>query len=195
MANYSLNTPYLLLGGLVIIALVLMFLQYQPLIVQINETRSDITSLRNSVAERQVFLATIDRKRAELVTYQEHEHRLDVMLPQKGQVEDVVRVVHAANQATGGNLVRFVNQSEGAKRDLNAERARGELVTIPETVQPLAATVQWAGSYSQLRAFLEQLTRSARLIDVIHLTISSAANQSDALQMEASLRFYQLSSQ
>lgn len=192
MANYSLNTPYLLLGGLLLIAVALVFLQYQPMIRRINELRAEVGTLQNSVADRQTFLETIDRKRTELAAYQEHERGLDVILPQLPQLEDVVRIVQAAAQETGGRVARFVNQSEGLGQAVNAQRARGEVVNLPEAVAPLGASVQLTGSYSQLRAFLEELATSARLIDVMDMTINAAGDVPDQLTLEASLRFYHL---
>lgn len=193
MPNYSLNAPYLLISGLLVIGVVLVFVQYQPIIQEINGLRNDIHSLQSELVDKQAFLQTIDRKRSELAAYQEHEHRLQVMLPILPQIEDVVRTLHIAAANAGSHLLHFGIQGDTAQQEINAQRSRGEIVNVPDNINTLAATIGLNGSYGQIRSFLTQLNSSARLIDVSRLTINSRDDQSDVLNVEARLQFYQFS--
>lgn len=190
MPNYSLHTPYLFLIGVLVIGLALVFIQFQPLIVQINGLRDDIALLETDIREQKSFLQTLDRKRAELASYPEHERRLAVMLPLSAQLEDMVRIVQDAASQSGGHLLRFVDQSAQAEQELNAQRSRGDVDSGSQFTNPLAANVELAGSWGQVRSFLRQLASAPRLIDVQRLTVRARDDVPDRLQLESQLSFY-----
>ena len=190
MNGPSLNTPYLVLSGVVIIAIVSVFFIFQPLVNDIGETREEIQRQSVAVQEREEFLRTIDRKLAELQGQQEHEQRLNVMLPVEDRVEDMLRIVHQSAQVAGVTVHTISDQSASAQSNINSQRARGEAVQSPTEVRSLALEMTYSGTYQQLRALLSEFEKSPRLINVTQLTIGRNDQATDSVTGSMQLVFY-----
>lgn len=190
MASSSLTTPYLILTGVVVIALASVVVFLQPLVGEIGSLRQDIATTRTRLATREAFLRTLDAKVAALARESQHEKQLNVVLPVGEEHKDVVRLVHQASAASGGVIRRLNNISASVQSSLNARRARGEAISIPENVAPLGLEVEFAGSYQQLRVFLDQLVRSPRLLDVVNLEVRRSDQAIDTVGATLLVHFY-----
>jgi len=190
MASYSLNTPYITIAGVIVIAVVIVFTILSPLMADIRASRAMIANLQVIAKEKEDFINNIDRKREQLQIQKVHEERLNVMLPTDDAYDDAIRAINIAATAAGATVQKISDQSASAQSILNSERSRGETVNIPETVLPLAANVEINSTYQQLRAFLENLEKAPRLIDVYSISTQAQKNQSDQLSTKVIIRFY-----
>ncbi len=190
MATSSLNMPYIVLSGVAITSVAIGFAFIRPVISDIRETQHQITEKESLLRERQQFLQNMDRKIAELQLNQQHEQRLRVVLPEEEAVEDVLRIIHQSAQTAGVIVQSVDNNSASVESHIQAQRARGEDLSIPASAVPLAFGIKLNGTYQQLRAFLAELERSPRLTDVTTITITR--NEQDPLQLgiDMTLQFY-----
>jgi Tfp pilus assembly protein PilO len=191
MATFgSLNTPYVILTGVVIVGIVFIFTILQPMVTSISQIRSETASQAALVQERRAFLRTTDRKIADLQLQDEHEQRLATMLPAAERLEDALRIVHQGEQATGLVLENIVNNSRSLQTQVNAKRARGETVTIPAKIIPLSFSIDYRGTYQQWRAFLTELERSPRLMDITSVTVKGSDQQTNQVSGQIAVMFY-----
>src|SRR3989344_3294641 len=174
MASYSLNTPYITIAGVIVIAVVIVFTILSPLMADIRASRAMIANLQVIAKEKEDFINNIDRKREQLQIQKVHEERLNVMLPTDDAYDDAIRAINIAATAAGATVQKISDQSASAQSILNSERSRGETVNIPETVLPLA----------------ENLEKAPRLIDVYSISTQAQKNQSDQLSTKVIIRFY-----
>ncbi len=188
--NASLNTPYIVLTGLVVVTIVVVFTVIQPLIGEVGEYQDQIASTQQKIGQQQEFLASIDRKFAQLQARTQDEERLAVMLPEAEEIEDALRVLHQAAQTSGVQLTQLQNNSRALRSQVNAKRARGQVVDLPVGVAPLSFVVDYNGTYQQLRALLTELERSPRLMDVIQINSSKNDTQADRITGEIVINFY-----
>jgi Tfp pilus assembly protein PilO len=170
MAKLSLNVPYLVLTGVILLAIVMIFAWYRPLWLEVQARRAELSITQQQLAERQAFLLAVDRKKTELAQQAEYERQLDVVLPADASVDDVTRLLHRTSQVAGITITNITNDSANEQSNVvTARESNQELVGIPTNVVPLAFKVQALGSYQQLRTWHEQLEKSPRLIDVTAL--------------------------
>lgn len=189
-ANASLNTPYIILTGVVVLVIVFVFAVIQPLMGEIGQYRDQIGSTQQKIDERQEFLAAVDRKLAQLQSRAQDEERVAVILPSSEEIEDALRVVHQAGQTSGVELSQLRNNSSSAQSQITAKRARGQVVNLPADVLPLSFSIDYSSTYQQLRAWLTELERSPRLMDVIKITGSRSTTQVDRITGEVVVNFY-----
>lgn len=190
MARGSLNTPYLLLTGAIVIGIVAVFALYQPMLSDITQAQGNIESKQATLAEKEAFVRNLDQKIAELQVQSQHEQQLNVILPTEDSIEDMIRIVHEAGIASGGTVQKVDNASSGLQTNTNSKRARGEQVDIPAGVTPLGFAIEFTGTYQQLRIFLEQLETAPRLNDVTRMSINRDAQQLDRVNAQINLQFY-----
>lgn len=191
MATTSLNLPYLLLSGVILVGVVLAFVIFTPLWNEARQLNTEAETIRTTVTERQQFLQTLDQKKAELDTNQQHERQLRAVIPGDEALDDVTRLLHRAGEASGMVIVTIDNASQSAQSRKKALEARGKDTGIPASVVPLLVTVEARGTYPQLRVFLERLERSVRLMDVQKVSVSRQENQIDQLIAKLDVQFYQ----
>jgi len=189
MASSS-NTSYLILVGVIAISLVVVFAVLQPMLDEIQEDRAAVEAKEQTLSERETFLRTLDQKIAALTREAQHEQQLNVVLPVAEEGEDVVRLIHQAEIASGGTVRRVNNISAGIQNSLNNSRSRGESAALPEEVVPLGMELDFAGSYQQLRVFLSELQRAPRLLDITTLEIRRNVQVTDSLTATMTLQFY-----
>lgn len=186
----SMNSAYLLLSGAVIVAIAVVFLLVRPMLSEIDAAQAAIEKQQAELTEREQFLQTIDRKIAALSTQQEHEARLQVVLPAEPTIEDVLRILHEAAASSGLVINGATNVSDAAQSRLNSSQARGEITGVPADVQVLGFSLQVTTGYQQLRAFLKALERSPRLIDVSLVTLQQTGQTPDVLDGQLQVTFY-----
>ena len=190
MASSGLGTSYVVLSGIVLIAVAVAFAVIRPLIGNIQTLQADIAQEEEQTKRREEFLRTLDSKISALASEAAHEQQLNVVLPEDEATEDVVRVIHQAGVASGGVVRHLNNVSAGVQSSLNAQRARGEAAALPDNISPLGFEVEFAGSYQQLRVFLNELQRAPRLLDIMSLEVQRSAQVPDSILATFTAQFY-----
>jgi len=168
----------------------LIFTVYQPLLTEINDRGSQIDSQESTLREREEFLRTVDRKTAALQVQQEHESRLATMLPTRERMEDALRILHQSSQVAGVTIDTIINNSTSLQAQLNSKRARGDIVELPASIVPLGANIRFAGTYQQLRAFVAELEKTPRLMDIKNILITRNQTAPDQVSGEMLIQFY-----
>lgn len=191
MAKASLNLPYLLLSGTILVGIIASFVIIRPQYTAWQATRATVSATQEKIGERQIFLSNIDRKKVLLQGEAVHEKQLAVVLPNDESLDDVARVLHTASEATGVIIGRINNSGEGERARIRALRARGEVGDIPANIEPIGVEIQVAGTYQQLRQFIERLERAPRLMDITSLKINRNATNLELLNVDLELRLYQ----
>lgn len=190
MATPSLNTPYLVLAGTVVVAIGISFLVIMPQIEAMRNTRQDNVRLEQELQEKRTFLQSIDRRTAELQANELHEREMAVALPTDQSFDDVVRILDRGAQATGVVINNVQNNSEASSRNFEALAARNKELGLPEHVIPLAASINFIGSYQQARQFIDYLEKNIRLMDPTRLTMDKGETP-DLINVSMEIQFYQ----
>ena len=189
-SDTSLNLPYIIVTGAIIIAVIIIFIIIRPQLTAVSDTQDAIAEQTAVLQSREEFLRTIDRKVSELNSQQIHEERLSVMLPAEEQVADALRVIHRAAESSGASISSLVNASGAIQSQANANRARGGASSIPATVVPLGFTMEFGGTYQQFRAFITEIERSPRLMDIDTIQLSSSGAETEILNGQINVVFY-----
>lgn len=175
--NTSLNTPYLVLTGVVVIAIAFFFTVLQPLMDSINETKSNIETHMASFAEKDNFLKSLDTKMSQLRSQGNIEQQLAVGIPETERSQDIIRVIDQYAKESGITVTTVTNNSSQSNARVNASKARGDIHLVPEGLQTITFALVVSGTYQQLRTFIAGLEKSPRIIDVNHITISQVPSQ------------------
>ncbi|HSX24465.1 MAG TPA: hypothetical protein VLG69_00675, partial [Candidatus Andersenbacteria bacterium] len=171
--NTSINTPYLVLTGVVLIAIVFIFTVIQPQLDTISTLRHDITDNTNTLKTKQDFLDSLALKVQQLQAQPDAEKQLAVVVPQGDMTQDILRVVNQYATQMGVAVTAVKNNSEERQAQLDASAARGDASVAPSDVRTLSFEVDASGSYPQMRDFLKTLEKSPRIIDVTHITMKT----------------------
>lgn len=191
MAKQSLNLPYLLLSGVSLVVIIASFVMVRPLLARWQAAQAQVQQVQTIVRDKQEFLLSIDRKKAELAGQQAQEKQLAVVLPVEASLDDVARILHKAAEASGVVITRLNNSGAGEAARLKALRARGEASDIPSNVAPIGLEVQVAGTYQQVRQFIERVEHSPRLIDLVSLKINRNTSNIELLNVDLRVRLYE----
>jgi Tfp pilus assembly protein PilO len=188
--NTSLNTPYLVLTGVVVIAIAFLFTVLQPLMDSITTAKSDIASHMDSFAEKDAFLKSLDVKMAQLRSQGDVEKQLAAVIPESERSQDVVRILDQYAKESGVTVTSVANNSSQAKAHANASKARGDINLVPEGLQTITFDIRLIGTYPQVRDFISGLQKSPRVIDATHITMSQIAGQPGAVTGSFTIQFY-----
>lgn len=191
MAKQSLNLPYILLSGMILVAIIAGFVIIRPLITRWQVAQENVARTEAAIAEKQAFLLNVDRKKVALQTEQAHERQLSVVLPVDESLDDVARILHKAGEASGLIVTRINDSGEGERARIRALRARGEGGDIPANVEPIGVEVQVAGNYQQVRQFIERIEKSPRIMDITTLKMNRNATNIELLNVDLQLRIYE----
>lgn len=186
----SLNTPYIVISGVVLLAIVAIFTVFQPMLGTIRTSQDRLQQVNNELTEKQEFLRSLDRKKSQLEAQQADEQRLNVVLPTNNSFNDIIRVISLASTDAGNTVLQVGDRSDSTQAEINAKRARGEEVGLPSEVTPLAAAVTVRGSYQQLRTFLNALENSPRLNNVLSINIKRSIDVPDQITADLVIQFY-----
>lgn len=179
MANNttSLNTPYLLLTGVVIIVVVFLFVVLQPMMDNANELRHTIALDTATLQDKQNFYGSLESKIAQLAGLSTAEQQLAVVLPEMDRTQDVIRILNEYANQSGVTVNSLANNSSISDAQASAKIARGEVLNIPSGIRTLEFEVGATGSYEQVRLFLTLLGKSPRVTDVAGISLKQANGQ------------------
>jgi len=192
MAKQSLNLPYLVLAGIVVVAIVAGFLVVRPQVEDLKATQSSLKETRVQLTERQNFLRALDQKKAQLQSQAAHVAELDVALPAEEEMPDVLRIINEGAQAAGVNVARVNNDSGSVQASAKAASRRGQQDSgsLPSNVVPLGISVKVTGSYQGLRMLLQYFEKAGRLIDVTTVNMQRSVDQGETISADLNLLFY-----
>lgn len=188
--NTSLNTPYLVLTGVVVIAIAFLFVVLQPLMDSINTTKSDIETHTMSLTEKENFLKSLDIKIAQLRSQGDVERQLAAIIPETERSQDIIRVIDQYAKESGVTVTTVTNSSEQSRAREHADKARGDIDLVPEGLQTSTLQLAVSGTYQQVRTFIDGLQKSPRIIDVTHVTITKSLAQLDAVTASFIIKAY-----
>lgn len=186
----SLNTPYLVLTGVVVIAIAFLFIVLQPIMQDINALQTTIAADTASLKTKKDFLETLDIKVKQLDSQADVERQLSVVLPASERSQDVIRIINEYSNQAGLTTISVTNNSSQQAAQANAERSRGDGSSTPDTVLVTTLDLSVKGSYSQLRTFLGLLEKSPRILDVTRLLIKEIGGQPGQIEAAVSLQLY-----
>jgi Tfp pilus assembly protein PilO len=188
--NTSINTPYLVLTGVVLIAIVFIFAVIQPQLDDISSLRHDITDNTSSLKDKQDFVQTLSSKVQQLQAQPQAEQQLAVVVPQQDMTQDIVRVVGQYSSQVGLVVTSMTNNSVERQAQLNASIARGDVASIPSSVRTLSFHVEVTGTYGQVRDFVKALEKSPRIMDIAHVSIKKGDQQTGQVSAALDLQAY-----
>lgn len=188
--NTSINTPYLVLTGIILIAITFVFVTMQPMLTEISTLRHDITENTNTLQQKQDFINSLSVKVQLLQTQPDAEKQLSVVVPQNDETQDVLRVVGQYASATGVVVGGVTNNSQDRQSELDASIARGDITTAPSDMRTLSFQVQTISSYAQLREFMKALEKSPRIIDVAHVSVKKSDQSADQVSASLDMQAY-----
>jgi len=186
----SLNTPYLFLAGVVLIAVVFLFVVMRPMIESANVLKQDIAIDSETLKNKQDFLSSLNGKIEQLAVLPEVEKQMAVVLPDTDRTQDTLRIIHEYATQAGLTVNSVSNNSSANDAKTNAIRARGDALNLPTEVRTLAFTVAVTGSYEQVKVFLSLLGKSPRVIDVQELSFSQVEAQPGQVTSQMKMQLY-----
>lgn len=190
MSRESLNLPYITLAGVIVIAILFVFLVIQPTITKIGDQRTQVERLNAQIIEKEEFLMTIDRKKTELLAQQANENVLGVVLPADDALDDISRLLNRYALASGVTINSVDHDVKQAAAQTASARARNLASDVPTDVYPIITAVDVTGSYQQFRSFIESLQKSSRLGDIRSAIINRHGQQPDVINAKVEVRFY-----
>ena len=194
MIRASLNAAYLLMTGVILIAVALSFLVYRPMMTTLSEQRQVGRDKEKQLTERKAFLTSLESKKNELDNQRTNERTLSVALPATDDIDTILRIVQQAAQTSGGSIGNLLNTSQEEQRDARIRESRNEGDRLPGFVVPLSVSTEFVGSYQQLRVFVGELEKSSRLIDIKQINIARSSTATDVINASLTLRFYRYGS-
>lgn len=186
----SVNTPYLLLTGVVLLAVVFLFTVLQPMMDDANALRSRIAEDRQELATKQDFLDTLNLKISQLDSQVQVEQQLSTVLPADDRNQDILRILNEYALQTGIVHKGITNNTSKTAAQTNAARSRGEIVSVPQGVETLAFQVVSDGSYEQMRAFIRLMEKSPRIADISHMELQEISGQPGNVHASMLVQFY-----
>lgn len=194
MAHESLNLPYVVLTGVVLIATGVSFLVLVPVYKNVHAVRASSAAVAAQLEERQVFFQSFDRKIALLASQTSRERELEVVLPSDASAEDVLRLLHTAAGQTQVTVDGARDVSSELQSELRARQARGELTTaVPSGVLPHGITLKVRGTYQQFRQLFDVLEHSPRLMQIQSVVLTRSTVDPLALSGDVTVLYYSYS--
>jgi Tfp pilus assembly protein PilO len=191
MTKTSLNLPYLLLTGTIIVCIATVIAVMYPTYADIKTFQQKTTETNSQVITQRDYLKTIDQKITALNSQQAQEKKLSVILPTNGNVDqDTMRAISQISSATGVTIIHILNESEDLQSAIRANVAHGNSGDLPADVLPFGLNIQASGTYQQIRDFLGQLEKTIRLTDVTSIDLSKNEQQPDQLNANIVLQSY-----
>ncbi|MEO6077992.1 MAG: type 4a pilus biogenesis protein PilO [Candidatus Andersenbacteria bacterium] len=188
--NTSINTPYLVLTGVVLVAIVFIFAVMQPQLDDISTLRHDITDNTSLLATKQEFVQNLASKVQQLQAQPQAEQQLAIVVPQGDMTQDIVRVIGQYGSQVGLVVTSMTNNSVERQAQLDASIARGDVTSSPSNVRTLSFHVEAKGAYGQARDFVKQLEKSPRIMDITHVSIKQDAQQGGQVSVALDFQAY-----
>lgn len=188
--NPSVNTPYLLLTGVVIIAVVFLFAVLRPMMDSANELRTNIAEGTQELKKKQDFLDTLNGKISQLDSQAGIEQQLATILPQDDRSQDILRILHEYASQSGIVLKTVTNASARTQAQANAARSSTDIIAIPDGIDTLAFQVSAQGQYEQMRTFVRLMEKSPRIADIADIALQEVADQDGVVSATMHVQFY-----
>jgi Tfp pilus assembly protein PilO len=188
--NTSLNTPYLVLTGVVVVAIVFLFTVLQPIMDSVNTLRDSIAADRDALARKVEFLSSLEVKAQQLRAQPQVEQQLAAIVPDTERSQDIIRLLDQYAKESGVTITTVGNSSAQSQARANASRARGDIISVPEGIRTATFQLSMVGSYLQVRSFLGGMEKSPRIIDVNHIVITKNPTQVDQVTASLTIQMY-----
>ncbi len=182
------RNPFVEIGLLVIISLLLVWFVILPKKNQGDEKRRELTKIKE---EQKLIAGKLDTLRELAKSLQSHQNEiadLDKALPLDGKSLRLNLLIDAFARSSGVTLGN-INLSGKPNGVVAGDKDLLKDVFAPKReLQKLSGTVYVIGSLNQLTAFLRKLETSGRLIDVTDLSLDSGTEGN--LNMKLSITAY-----
>jgi Tfp pilus assembly protein PilO len=159
---------YLILAAL--IGVVAFFLFLKPRNEELASLKTQRANLEQELQTLRLKKQELDQIEAELVTLKKQLAELSSIIPEKREIDDILRSIQQLAYDNRLNIIRFETKGE-----INREFYSEWPINIVTT-----------GSFHNLGLFYNSLNRFARLITVPSLTIKALGKQTDAATVTAS---------
>ncbi|MDA1169178.1 MAG: hypothetical protein O3A36_02475 [bacterium] len=186
----SLNTPYIFLMGVVLIAVVSLFLVIKPMIESANVLKEENAKNTQTLKNKEEFYNSLSVKIEQLSALPEVEKQIAAVLPDTDRTQDTLRVLNEYATQAGLLIASITNNSSTNDARANAARARGDDLTVPSEVRTLAFTVGVSGAYEQVKLFLSLLGKSPRVIDVKEISFNQVGTEPGRITAQLNLQLY-----
>jgi Tfp pilus assembly protein PilO len=173
----SLNTPYVVLTGVVLISVVFLFVVLRPMMDEVNSLRQTIAEDQEALKHKQTFLNSLDSKIRQLATLADVEKQMLTVLPENERMQDVIRILHEYANQSGITINIVTNNSTSSEAEANAAQARGDALNLPNALRTLQFEVNIIGSYEQVRTFTKLIENSPRIVDIRNVKMTQVSNQ------------------
>ncbi|MEK7500199.1 MAG: hypothetical protein AAB649_06390 [Patescibacteria group bacterium] len=186
----SLNTPYIFLTGVVLIAVVFLFVVMRPMIEQANVLKQQIAQNTQTLKNKEEFYNSLSVKLEQLSALPEVEKQMATVLPDTDRTQDTLRVLNEYATQAGLLITGVTNSSPANTAKANAARTRGDDLTVPAEVRTLAFSVSATGAYEQVKLFLSLLAKSPRIIDVKEIAFEHDAKDPGQVSAQLNMQLY-----
>ncbi len=186
----SLNTPYIFLTGVVLIAVVFLFVVMRPMIEQSNVLRQQIAQDTQTLKNKEAFYNSLSVKLEQLSALPEVEKQMATVLPDTDRTQDTLRVLNEYATQAGLLITSVTNSSPTNDAKANAARNRGDDLTVPAEVRTLAFSVSATGAYEQVKLFLSLLAKSPRMIDVKEIAFEHDTKEPGQVNAQMNMQLY-----
>ncbi len=159
---------YILLAA--VIFAIAWFLYFKPQQAEYERIKAERIQVEAEVAKLQEQKKQLDKVEAELATLTGELQELQKIIPQKEEIDVILRMIQQMAVDSRLEVMRFTPRGE-ILRDFYAER-------------PILIEV--TGSYHNLASFFDRLSKFERLFNIENFTIRAVPNQTDDLTIAAS---------
>jgi type IV pilus assembly protein PilO len=154
---------YIILCGL-IFGLVFIF-YFKPKNGEIKRIRAERQTIEQEVQDLRAKKLELDKIEAELIAMNKQLKELEVIIPQKKEISDILRRIQQLAFDARLNIIKFAPRGE-IKKEFFAEWP------IP---------IEVSGSFHNLGAFFDSLSRFSRIFTIENFSIRAVNPQTEAL--------------
>ena len=158
---------YLILAA-VIFGLVFFF-YFKPKGEELKKLRADRQKIEQEVQDLKLKKQELDKIEAELVAMNKELKELEVIIPQKKEISDILRSIQQLAFDARLNILKFAPRGE-IKKEFYAEWP------IP---------IEVTGNYHNLAIFFDRLSRFSRIFNVENFNIKARPKQTDAVTISS----------
>jgi Tfp pilus assembly protein PilO len=146
------------------------FFYFKPQGQELKTLRADRQKLEVEVQDLKLKKQELDKIEAELVTMGQELKKLEVIIPQKKEISDILRRIQQLAFDARLDILKFAPRGE-IKKEFYAEWP------IP---------IEVTGNYHNLATFFDRLSNFARIFNVENFSIRSSQKQTDAVTVSSS---------
>jgi type IV pilus assembly protein PilO len=158
---------YLILAA-IIFGLVFAFF-FKPRNTELQKLKADRQKIEQEVQVLKAKKLELDKVEADLAGMSRNLKELEVIIPQKKEISDILRKIQQLAFDSRLNITKFAPKGETRQ------------VYYAEWPIPIEVT----GNYHNLAAFFDRLSRFSRIFNVENVSIRSSRTQTDALTISS----------